>query len=153
MQLKCRVLKIKVECRSNQNKSHACTFDQNFDQAYSESLISRVVLCVFGTNSIKFVCNLKHRLNVKLTVSILRHYVCYKDTIITINDISQTLKYFPERIRTAAIQIIIWKDNKCALKCIYIHTMLENDWTGMILTLKILPSSKFQAPWRVLLSP
>ena len=98
MQLKRRItiLKIKVECRSNQNKSHSCTFDRNFDKAYSERLISRAVLCVFGAQSI-ILCNLKHRLNVKLTNSILRHYACYRDTIITINDHFTNFKIFSRK--------------------------------------------------------
>ena len=47
MQVKCRVQKIKVECRSNQNKRLANTFDRNFDQTRNESLVLRAVLHVF----------------------------------------------------------------------------------------------------------
>ena len=73
MQLKYRVEKIKVESRSNQNKSLANTFDRNFDQSRSESLISRAVFHVFGAHSIEFVCNSKLRLKMKLTIYIFFH--------------------------------------------------------------------------------
>ena len=98
MQLKCRVQKIKVESRSKQNKSLANTFDRNFDQARSESLISRAVFYVFWVRSIKFVCNSKLRLKVKPTISAYYSInVYYKDTILQQWTIISNLKIFARK--------------------------------------------------------